>query len=397
METIAPRQARRLALVRAGLLDARRSGLPTRAGRSPRKAALRVVDHFGYLQLDTVSVAGARSHALVLLSRLADLPPELPEELLQPGADVFEYWGHEASWIPLRLYPHFGFRRAAYRDHPWVQDILGPNRAQAEALLERIAAEGPLRSADLEGDSRGGWWDWKLSKKIATALWRTGDLAIRERTKFQRTYDLAERVIPARLREARMAPDDALAELLLLALAGHGWATDSTLRNTWRLRKAGPAVRRALSRLEEEGAIVRCRLELPDGGRSGWIRPGDLDDLDRLDRMRPRRDRPVLLSPFDPVLWDRDRVFRLFDFEQLLEIYKPKPTRRWGYYCLPVLAGDRLVSRVDLKADRRRRTLAVLSRHPEPVRGWTPAAVAEATDRAVDRHASALGLRVEDG
>ncbi len=395
MQTISPKQARRLALVRAGLLRSTGDGLPRRAGRRPRAAALSIVKRFGYLQLDTVAVAGARSHALVLLSRLPDLAPDLPEALLQPGTPLFEYWGHEACWMPLRLYPHFAFRRAAYRRNPWWGDVIDNNRADADALLERIAADGPVRSTDLEGRGDGGWWGWKTSKKIAAALWGSGELAIRERTRFQRSYDLAERVIPAELRDRPLSEDDALPELLLLALSGHGWASESTLRSTWRLRKCRPAVLRALARLREEGRAVPCRLEGGERPQAGWIRPSDLEALDRLDRMRPRRDRPVLLSPFDPLLWDRARVQLLFGFEQLLEIFKPRATRRWGYYCLPVLAGERLVARVDLKADRRRKRLGVLSWHAEEATGRRRSEAKLATGRALKRQAGILGLELE--
>jgi uncharacterized protein YcaQ len=393
METVTPEQARRLALLRAGLLDPASTGLPRRAGRSPRRAAHAIVERFGYLQLDTVAVSGARSHALVLLSRLDDLAPALPEDLLQPGEPLFEYWGHEACWMPLRLYPHFAFRRAAYREHPWWRDIIEPNRAEADALLARIAEHGPVRSAELEGEADGGWWGWKASKKIAAALWRSGELAIRERRGFQRSYDLAERVIPGALRDRPLDEADALPELLLLALGGHGWAAESTLRATWRLTGRGPALRAALRRLRDAGEIEPCALVDGAARRPGWIRRADLEGLDRLARMRPRTDRPVLLSPFDPVLWDRGRVQDLFGFEQLLEIFKPKATRRWGYYCLPVLAGDRLVGRADLKADRRRGALTVLAWHPEP--GRRPAAVREAGRRALERQARVLGLVLE--
>ena len=395
METITLKQARRLALVRAGLLHRAGSDLPRRAGRRPREAAQAIVERFGYLQLDTVSVSGARSHALVLLSRLPDLAPELAEALLQRGRPLFEYWGHEACWMPLRLYPHFAFRRAARRRDPWWGDIVDAHRAEADALLRRIEEHGPLRSSDLEGEADGGWWGWKTSKKIAAALWGSGELAIAERSNFQRTYDLAERVIPAALRENPLAEEDALPELLGLALSGHGWASEATLRRTWRMRKNRPAVDEALRRLQETGQAVPCALLHGERRRPGWIRTADLDDLDRLDRLRPRRDTPVLLSPFDPVLWDRDRVQQLFGFEQRLEIFKPKSTRRWGYYCLPVLAGEELVGRVDLKADRRRARLKVLSWHAEeqrPTRRWTPR---EAAGKALARQAEILGLDLE--
>lgn len=384
--TIDRRGARRLALLRGGLLKPDWLGLPRRAGRG-HGAALRIIEHFGYLQLDTISIAGARSHALVLLSRLEDLDPGLPEQLLFPGATVFEYWGHEASWMPLELYGAFAFRRQAYRSHPWVRGALDDNRELARAIVRRIADEGPVKSADLEGEGGTGWWKWKTSKKVAAALWHTGELAIAERRAFQRTFDLTERTIPAEAR-ADLSLADAWPLLLERALAGHGWASEQTLRATWRLRHRRAEFRAAMERLREQGRAVPCTVV--DGGRvPGWIRPQDLEQVDRLARLRPRKDAGVLLSPFDPVLWDRKRVQQLFGFEMLLEVFKPAAQRRWGYFCLPVLAGEQLVARVDLKADRRARTLTVLSCHPEPGAGL---AGREATRRALERHGRALDL-----
>ncbi len=392
MTTIAISEARRLALARAGLLKPEWTGMPERArgGTRARAAAHAVIDRFGYLQLDTVSVAGARSHAIVLLSRIAGFDPTLGEELLVPGAPLFEYWGHEASWMPLRLYPAFAFRRHEFRSHPWFGDVLGTYPELARQLLDRIAREGPLRSADLASPTKD-WWDLKPLKKVALALWSCGELAIAQRHNFQRTFDLSERVIPATLRETSMDTDEALRSLLLLALAGHGWATASTLAATWRLRKRGPAVRKALCQLEELGQVRRCTLTGVEGKRvTGWITPEDRELAARLRRVRPRPDRGVLLSPFDPVLWDRARVLQLFDFEQVLEIYKPAAQRRWGYFCMPVLAGDRLVARVDLKCDRSAGRLVANALHFETDPPST--ADREALRTAISRYAAALSV-----
>ncbi len=401
METLSVLEARRLALARAGLLDRRWSRLPRRAagrGQRARAAAHAVIRRFGYLQLDTVSIAGARSHALVLLSRLGGLDPALPEELLQPGEPLFEYWGHEASWLPLELYPVFAFRRREFREHPWWGDLVAEHPQVARDLLERIRNEGPLRSVDLDGSRqrhaqqhRGGrgWWDLKIAKKVAGQLWSSGVLAIRERKSFQRSYDLAERVIPADLLGREVSLGDAFETLLLRALAGHGWAQTGTLASTWRLRKLKTEIAGALERLREEGEIMPCAL-VTDGRRlQGWIRPQDLELAARLKRLRPRRDRGVLLSPFDPVLWDRPRVQTLFGFDQVLEIFKPAAQRVYGYYCLPVLAGDRLVARYDLKADRRAGTLNVLALHFKDGAG---AAERDAARTALERYAGALEL-----
>jgi uncharacterized protein YcaQ len=351
---------------------------------------------FGYLQLDTVSIAGARSHALVLHSRIDGFEPTLAEELLQPGEPVFEYWGHEASWLPIELYPVFAFRRAEYCRHPWWGNLVGEHPDVAENIRKRIREDGPLRSLDMEGGGSRGWWDLKVAKKVASAMWSSGELAIRERRNFQRTYDLAERVIPDTWRNESVPKERAIEVLTLRALAGHGWATTGTIAQTFRLAQKGVVA--ALGRLEEAGSVVSCSLAVKGRRASrGWVRPEDLELAARLETTRPRGDRGVLLSPFDPILWDRNRVQLLFGFLQMLEIFKPAEKRVFGYYCLPVLAGDRLVARFDLKADRKLGTLGVLCRHFEGDDPSTASSTADAkaAATALDRYATALGLRIE--
>ena len=400
METITISEARRLALARAGLLKPEWTGLPKRAtGRTlrARKAAHRIIRRFGYLQLDTVSIAGARSHAVVLLSRLDGFNHELAEELLRPNEPLFEYWGHEASWIPMELYPVFEFRRKAFRRHPWWGDLIGQHPQIAKTLRRRIRDEGPIRSLDMEGSGSSGWWDLKLVKRIATALWSSGELAIRERRNFQRIYDLAERVIPERWRQRRLHESQAIEQLLIQALKGHGWASSGTLSQTWRLANQKKRIAAALNCLVDKGAIVPCALAGHDKKKHpGWIRPVDRELAVRLKRLRPRADKGVLLSPFDPVLWDRRRVQQLFAFDQVLEIFKPASKRKYGYYCLPVLAGDKLVARVDLKADRKANKLNVLSVLFEDAKnaGRPDSKDREAVRTALNRYAGALKLKL---
>ena len=291
----------------------------------------------------------------MLHSRLSGFDPLVAEELLQPGEPLFEYWGHEASWLPIELYPAFEFRREEYAHHPWWGDLIGEHPRVAEALRRRIREEGPLRSVDLEGRGSRGWWDLKLAKKMATALWSSGELAIRERRNFQRSYDLADRVIPEFLRGSPMGREEALETLLLKALEGHGWAGTTTLLHTWRLRHLRREVVEVLRRLQTRGLVVPCQLAMGGGNsRPGWIMGEDFALISRLDKVRPRRDQGVLLSPFDPLVWDRKRVQDLFGFHQILEIFKPAKLRIYGYFCLPVLAGESLIARVDLKAHRKK-------------------------------------------
>ena len=397
MDTLSIRAARRLALARAGLLTPERTGLPRRArGRGPSAfaSAHSVIRRFGYLQLDTVSVAGARSHTIVLLSRLEGLEATVGEELLRPGAPIFEYWGHEASWLPLSLYPAFEFRRREFRSHPWWGDLIREHPKVARDLRRRIRDDGPLRSADMEGRGSKGWWDLGVMKRVAASLWSSGELAIRERRNFQRTYDLAERVIPEELRRRPLSTADGLEALLLTALDGHGWATTGTLAATWRLKNRKAELVNTLRRLHEKGAVLACALEGREGSPTmGWIRPEHREQAARIERARPRAEAGVLLSPFDPLLWDRARVARLFGFDALLEIFKPAPQRVYGYYCLPVLAGEHLVARVDLKADRKRGALRVVSAHYEKARADVARRDREAARIAVARYAGALGLR----
>ncbi len=403
-DSLSLRQVRRLAVARAGLLKPQWLELPARAagsGKRARDAACRVVKHFGYLQLDTVSIAGARSHSIVLASRLAGFNPALGEQLLCADQRLFEYWGHEACWLPMALYPVFAFRRAEFDAHPWWGDVVREHPKVAKDLLRRIADEGAIRSLDMEGRGSRGWWDLKVTKRVADALWSCGELAIAKRVNFQRHYDLPERVIPPEYREHPLSKADALDKLLVHALQGHGWATTGTLASTWRLRNCRGEIEASLARLREAGRIVACDLRADkkrDGKlATGWLLAEDRELAQRLNKARPGHEQGVLLSPFDPLLWDRARVATLFGFEQLLEIYKPAPQRKYGYYCLPVLAGENLIGRVDLKAWRDEGKLQVLSKHYEPTAmadrsqaARTRAALAS----ALQRYADAVGLRL---
>jgi len=394
--TLTVTEARRLALARAGLLDRSALGLrrsARRSRRAARNAAFEWVDHFGYLQLDTISVAGARSHGIVLHSRLDGFDTELGETLLQPGGPLFEYWGHEACWMPLEMYPLFGWRRAAFRDRPWWKRAMA-DPENAKRLLERIRSDGAVRSADLEGAGKGAWWGYKPMKLVAVALWSSGELAITSRNRFQREFDLAERVIPRALLDAQVEPTEAMRSLIIRALQAHGWASTATIAATWRLKVKDARFQRAMEQLREADVIVPCEVAHRDGPLKGWIRPDDIDVAGALGARRFASRKGVLLSPFDPVLWDRARVNQLFDFHQLLEVYKPKAQRQYGYFCLPVLANDRLMARVDLKAHRKRGALEVLSLRHEASRGAEPASRSDGlrVESALERYAESVGL-----
>lgn len=395
--TIDQKTARRLALVQGGLLKPELTGLPKRAKPDPVKASHAIIERFGYLQLDTVSIAGARSHSIVLLSRLPDLQAEFGEQLLEPSSPLFEYWGHEACWMPLALYPCFEFRRKRLKEHRIWKKVFSTYKKEHRALKKRLRDEGPLKSADFDGESKGGWWNHKVTKRVAIAMWSSGELAIRERKNFQRTYDLADRVIPEAIRKTKEPLSLSMKRLLDQALLGHGWAERRTLAQTWRLSNLKEPITKALNQLEREGTAIPCHVKLDNGKiKKGWIHKDCVDLVGKLAKPRSLSTASVLLSPFDPVLWDRQRTLDLFDFHQVLEIFKPAPERVYGYYCLPILSGEKLIGRVDLKADRKVGRLRVLSTHYESSGREKPRTAREkqALDKALSRFSKGVGLKV---
>ena len=341
-------QARRLALGAQGFNDPR----PT--GRVDRRHLRRVVDRMGLIQIDSVNVL-VRSQELPLFARLGPHPRTLIDDATRHG-DLFEFWVHEACHVPIELHP---LQRWAMRDHPrWksLRSWAAANDRLVANVLDRVRSDGPLVASDLELRDRpkGTWWDWDDGKLALEHLFRTGEVAARRRPNdFARLYDLAERVIPADVL-AQPGPEahDAKKELLVRAARHHGVGTASDLTDYHRLSHT----RTLLAELVEEGRLLPVTVE-------GWSKPGFMHP----DAVAPRRvSARALLSPFDPVVWNRERIERLFGFRYRIEIYVPAAKRRHGYYVLPFLLGDELVARVDLKADRASRRLLVQSAFGEP-------------------------------
>jgi uncharacterized protein YcaQ len=385
-ETISPREARRLALHCSGLL-AGQDWPRAVNGRNQAAAAAAAVARLGYLQLDTIPICGARSHGLVLASRLPGYRAAEAEKLLGTSDSLFEYWGHEVSWLPLSLYGAVEFRRQEFRQRSWWRDIVRSHPEWVTEVLRRIEAEGPLGSRDFASDASDGSWYGRPPRKVLAALWSTGELAVRDRIGFERVFDLAERVIPGTA-PAPLPEVEGVALLLETAAALHGWATPNTLCETFRLRRGRHAVAAAVARLGEEGRLVACDLVPTRGRRTpGFVRPADLERVAAL--AGARGPRGVLLSPFDPLVWDRKRAEALFGFDAIMEFFKPASKRRYGYYCLPVLAGDDLVSRVDLRADRKAGTFELLARHDVAAHAGR---AQRAVPIALARHAQAVGL-----
>jgi uncharacterized protein YcaQ len=342
-------QARRIALGAQGFTDPR----PT--GRVDRRHLRRVVDRTGLIQIDSVNVL-VRSQELPLFARLGAHPRTLIDDASRDG-ELFEYWVHEACHVPIELHPLMRWKMRG--DHQWkAVTALRERRPEfLDEVLRRIRDEGPLVAADLaqRAGPKGTWWDWDDGKIALEHLFHAGVVAATRRPgDFARMYDLAERVLPAAFLALPTPTErDARKELLVRAARHQGVATFGDLTDYHRQRN--PPCRTLVGELVEEGRLVPVTVQ-------GWSTPAYLHHDARIPRRVAAR---ALLSPFDPVVWNRDRIERLFGFHYRIEIYVPAPKRRFGYYVLPFLLGDQLVARVDLKADRTSRRLLVQSAHGE--------------------------------
>ena len=338
-------QARRIALGAQGFTD------PPPTGRVDRRHLRRVVDRMGLIQIDSVNVL-VRSQELPLFARLGPHPRTLIGDATRDG-ELFEYWVHEASHVPIELHPLMRWKMRG--DHQWkAVTALRDRRPEfLEEVVRRIRDEGPLVAADLAQRSgpKGTWWDWDDGKIALEHLFHTGIVAATRRPgDFARMYDLAERVLPTAILALPTPTErDARKELLVRAARHHGVGTFEDLTDYHRQRN--PPCRALVEELVEEGRLLPVRVQ-------GWPKPAYLHPDARMPRRVSAR---ALLSPFDPVVWNRDRTERLFGFHYRIEIYVPAAKRQFGYYVLPFLLGDELVARVDLKADRATRRLLVQS------------------------------------
>lgn len=345
-------EARRIALAAQGF-DRERP-----AGRPDVRHFRRVIDSLGLLQLDYVNVL-MPAQFLVLWSRLGAYDRKRLERFIYDKREFTEQWAHEASIVPTSSWPLLEYRRQSYEIHKSnpLRQLRG-QKAYLDAVLKQVQTDGPLTANDLPptpGPKRKpGDWHRSMPRRALEYHFARGDLAVSDRLpNFQRVYDLPERLLPREYLETTLSVSDAQTELLKLASRAFGVATLHDLADYYRIsaRVAAPLVQN----LVEEGELSPVRVE-------GWSEQAYLSSAARL----PRSIAGVsLLSPFDPVVWFRPRAERLFDFHYRIEIYVPADKRRWGYYVLPFRVGDRIVGRVDLKADRKAKQLLVLNAHEE--------------------------------
>jgi len=384
--TMTAAQARRTAIAAQGLS----APLPVRAAEYNRGHLRRMLDRLGLLQIDSVNVL-ARAHFLPLFSRLGEYPTELLAGAAWPrrAADrlLLEAWAHEVSLVPIEVQPLLRWRQRRFVDGPWSTAV--KLRAEHPGFLDDVLAVirdcGPVSAGDIEklleapGRGRPGWWEWSATKTASEYLFATGAIGTAYRRGFERVYDLMDRILPADVAAAPTPADaDAKRQLIARSARSHGIGTVGDLADYYRIRNDD--AKRALADLAEEGVVLPVRVK-------GWRELAYLHKDARLPRKVTGR---ALLCPFDPLVWERARTERLFDFRYRIEIYTPAEKRIHGYYVFPFLLDDRLAGRFDLKADRATGRLLVQASWYEP--GELPGVVAAAAAVELRRMARWLGL-----
>ncbi|RWO80289.1 MAG: winged helix-turn-helix domain-containing protein [Mesorhizobium sp.] len=362
-EKISNAMARRIALAAQGFADPRPNGTPD------RRHLARVLARTGLLQIDSVS-AVVRAHYMPLYSRLGPYPLALLDNAaVTRKRKVFEYWAHEASFLPVETYPLMRWRmERAERGEEMYNGLAKWGRertAYIEDIFREVVERGPIAASALEGQKgSGGWWGWSDAKHAFEWLFWAGRITTASRRGFERLYDLPERVLPpAVLALPVPSPEDAHRELLRISARAHGVATAGDLRDYFRLSPAD--IKGRIEELVDAGDLLPVTVE-------GWSKPAYLHRNARFPRKIEAR---ALLAPFDPVVFERARTERLFEFRYRIEIYTPAEKRQYGYYVLPFLLGERIVARIDLKADRPAGVLRVHAAYAEP--GAPPQTAAE--------------------
>jgi len=353
-ESISPALTRRIALGAQGF------GGAARATPAGSRALRSTIDRLGLVQIDSVNVF-ERSHYLPLFARLGAYDKGVLDRLTFGAQSPYlEYWAHEAAFIPREAWPLFRWRMDAHRAKHAADDTTwaAGNTAMLDWVRAILRTEGPLRASEIEHDAnvrRGPWWGWSDVKRALEVLFLYGEVVTAGRDRFERRYALAEQVLAPEILDREVSTPDAIRELVRRAAAAQGVATVSDLADYYRI-KPQTAVRRAVDELVDAGELEPVTV-------GGWDRRGaPLEAWIHRDARRPRRtDGAALLSPFDPVVWFRERALRMFGLHYRIEIYTPAPKRVFGYYVLPVLIDGEIVARVDLKSDRQAGVLRVQS------------------------------------
>lgn len=351
--------ARRIFLDRHGLVEA-----PT--GPSRGGDLLDVINRLGFVQVDSINTV-ERAHHMILHARRTSYRPSHLRPLLERDRSLFEHWTHDAAIIPTSFYPHWRLRfdrdsealKARWKN--WRRDGF---EDRFEKVLQQIRQHGPAGSSDVgEGEARGsgGWWDWHPSKTALEYLWRSGQLCVTRRDAFRKVYDLAENVLPDEALGHRPTPEETIDWACSAALDRLGFATAGEIAAFW--AKTTPAEARNWC---DQQLALRKIVELDvigadDTRRRAYARP----DLPEFSNLPPPPGMIRILSPFDPALRDRKRAERLFGFNYRIEVFVPAAKRKYGYYVFPILEGDRLIGRIDMKCNRPAGLLNVAAFWPE--------------------------------
>lgn len=373
-------EARRIALAAQGFTQQSREAAASWAGVKPH------VQRMKLLQIDSVNVL-TRSHYLPVFSRAGSYAQAMLDERTfgNKKRTMFECWAHVASLVPLEMHPLMRWRmqRARRGDGIYVQmdRFARENKAYLKAVLNHVKEHGPTAVSDFpqSGKGEGGWWGWSKGKLALETLFDQGLVTTTARPAFERIYDLSERVIPAEIMNLPTPSEpETFRRLLALGAEAHGIGTEFDLRDYFRLPVA--ETKQALAELVEDGTLIPVKVE-------DWKQQAYLHK----DAKLPRKvGGSALLSPFDPLVWERSRTERLFNFHYRIEIYTPAPKRKFGYYVLPFLNGEKIAARLCLKSDRQAGELRVNTAHLEP--HADPASTAEALAPELARMARWLGL-----
>lgn len=340
-------------------------GLHCRPSRAAtRSAVLGMIRRMGALQIDTIHIV-ARSPYLVLWSRLGHYDPKWLDQLLVDGA-IFEYWAHEACFLPIEDYGlyHHRMRGVASMEWRYKPEWFARYGDQVDPLMAHITERGPVRSIDFtrEDGTGGSWWSWKPEKRVLEMLFARGDVMVRQRHNFQRIYDLRERVLPSWNDGESLPMEESYRRLALKAVMALGVTSERWVADYFRTRKQ--ETRQAVAALVQSGELLQVEVE-------GWETPGLIHpDNERLARKAAAgklgAELTTLLSPFDPLVWDRTRARAVFNFDYTLECYTPAPKRRYGYFTLPILHRGKLIGRLDPKAHRKEGQFEVKALYLEP-------------------------------
>lgn len=372
-------------------------GLSAPPARKVGRAGLpELVRSIGFVQVDSIRTI-ERAHHHILFSRLSSYRPDWLAHHLEHERSLFENWTHDASIIPVEFYPYWKprFERHAewIMSHSWWQARLGDDH---EAILERVRSHveetGPLRTRDLtseDGDEKNqnAWWGWRPSKSALEFLWRTGTLAVTRREGFQKVYDLTERVIPEQHHSPTPSQDELVEWACSTAMQQLGIASHGELANYF--ESIRPAEAKSWCERVSGDLIRPVEVEMDDGEWRPMFARADIAELlaevpDPVARLR-------IISPFDPMIRDRKRTLGLFGFDYRIEVFVPEPQRQYGYYVFPILEGDRLIGRINMKTDRGADTLRVLGIWLEGRLSWS-APRRRRLDAELERWRRYLGL-----